>query len=190
LVTLNDLTKLTIMNKLFLVLSLAVFFISCGEGGTQKEISSNADKAVSEQKEIKNPELALADFDQKAAKWVNKEVKVKGIVDHVCKHGGKKLLLVNDDGDVHVESDSRFDDALVGDEITLTGIVKEFVVDEAYCLQKEEDFIQDHKEGKDNDKVYENKMKQIKSYRDSMKTAGVDHLSFYSLQYVSHQVKE
>jgi hypothetical protein len=178
------------MNKLFLVLSLAVFFISCGEGGTQKEISSNADKAVSEQKEIKNPELALADFDQKAAKWVNKEVKVKGIVDHVCKHGGKKLLLVNDDGDVHVESDSRFDDALVGDEITLTGIVKEFVVDEAYCLQKEEDFIQDHKEGKDNDKVYENKMKQIKSYRDSMKTAGVDHLSFYSLQYVSHQVKE
>ncbi len=39
----------------------------------------------------------------------------------MCKHGGKKLLLVNDKGDVHVESETRFDDALVGDEVTFKG---------------------------------------------------------------------
>jgi len=177
------------MRNIFLVFSFAFLLISCGEN-EKKEKNSKTDKVVSDQKEVKKPELALSDFNKNAGLWVNKEVKVEGIVDHVCKHGGKKLLLVDDAGDVHVESDSRFDDALVGDEITLTGIVKEFVVDESYCLQKEEDFIQDHKEGKDNDEVYANKMKQIKTYRDSMKAAGVDHLSFYSLQYVSHQVKE
>lgn len=177
------------MNKIFLVLSFAVLLFSCREENTSKK-SNNTDKTVIEQKKTIKPELALSDFDLKAGKWVNKKVKVKGIVDHVCKHGGKKLLLVNDDGDVHVESDTRFDEDLVGDEIILTGVVKEFVVDEAYCLQKEEDYIQNHKEGKDNDEVYANKMKQIKSYRDSMKTAGVDQLAFYSLQYVSHEVKE
>jgi hypothetical protein len=117
-------------------------------------------------------------------------VKVSGIVDHVCKHGGKKLLLVNDKADVHVESEERFDDALVGSEILVTGIVKEFRVDEAYCLQKEEDHQQSHKDGTDSDEMYAKKMEQITFFRDSMKAAKVDHLSFYSLDYISHKVEK
>ena len=97
---------------------------------------------------------------------------------------------MNDEGDVHVESKTRFDDALIGDVITLTGVVKEFKVDEAYCLQKEDDHLQNHKEGTDSDEVYNEKIKQIQVYRDSMKVAGVDHLSFYSLDYVSHQLNQ
>ena len=177
------------MKRIILLLGITVLIFSCGIND-KKESEVQAETKSVDNKIAEQPFLALSDFDSKAGELVNREVKVKGIVDHVCKHGGKKLLLVNDKGEVHVVSDKRFDDALVGDEITLTGVVKEFVVDEAYCLQKEEDFIRDHKEGKDDDKVYTSKMKQIKTYRDSMKTAGVDHLSFYSLDYVSHQIKE
>ncbi len=177
------------MKKGIIILSLLALFISCGE----KTKSENKDeiKTTEVTKKItEQPTLALVDFDTEAGKWVNKEVKVSGIVDHICKHGGKKLLLVNNDGDVHVESETRFDDKMVGDEVTLVGVVKEFKVDEAYCLQKEEDHLQNHKEGTDSDEVYAKKLEQIKIYRDSMKVAGVDHLSFYSLDYVSHLEKQ
>jgi len=177
------------MKKFLIILSVIALSISCADNA-KKENKAEVDNIEVTEKLTEKPVLALADFDGIAEKWVNKEVRVNGIVDHVCKHGGKKLLLVNDKGDVHVDSETRFDDALVGDEITLTGVVKEFKVDESYCLQKEEDHLQNHKEGTDSDEVYAQKMKQIKVYRDSMKVAGVDHLSFYSLDYVSHQIIE
>ena len=163
--------------------------ISCADSNKKDNITE-AENTEATENTTDIPVLTLADFDVSAANWVDKEVQVNGIVDHVCKHGGKKLFLVNDDGDVHVESEVRFDDGLVGDEITVTGIVQEFRVDEAYCLQKEEDHIQNHKEGTDSDEVYDKKIKQIQNYRDSMKVAGIDHLSFYSLNYVSHQVNQ
>lgn len=156
---------------------VAVLFISC-----------NPDQ--SKEKTTEAPVIALADFNTKAGEWVGKEVIVEGIVDHVCKHGGKKLFLVDDQGDVHVDGEKRFDDALMGNQIVVKGIVKEFRVDEAYCLQQEQDFIQKHKEGVDPDSVYTQKMEGITFYRDSMKTTGKDHLSFYSIDYISHEVKK
>lgn len=172
------------MKRIILFFVVITFSISCAKDvKTEKKTKVN-----NVEKKADKPILALANFNGEAAKWVDKEVQVKGIVDHVCKHGGKKLLLVSDEGDVHVVSETRFDDTLIGDEITLTGIVKEFKVDEAYCLQKEEDHLQTHKEGTDSDEIYAKKMEQLKIYRDSMKVAGVDHLSFYSLDYVSHQI--
>ncbi len=131
------------------------------------------------------PLLAIAEFDAKAGDFVNKEVKVKGIVDHVCKHGGKKLLLVTDEANVHVTSDSRFDEALIGSEIALKGVVVEERIDEAYCLKMEEDNIKSHSEGQTNDEQFEAKKNHIQQYRDQMKANNTDHISNYSLEYVS-----
>lgn len=168
-----------------MILCILALGISCSES-SKMDNNTEAENLEAVENTTGIPVLSLADFDVSAADWVDKEVQVVGIVDHVCKHGGKKLFLVNDDGEVHVESEERFDDEMVGDEIKVTGIVKEFKIDEAYCLQKEEDHIQNHKEGTDSDEVFNQKLKQIQHYRDSMKVAGVDHLSFYSLEYVSH----
>lgn len=165
------------MKKTALLISFIVLFVSC------KDTSKKQDKELAQ-----TPTIALADFDAKAGAFLNKEIQVKGIVDHVCKHGGKKLLLVNDEADVHVESETRFDDAMVGDEVTINGIVTEFRVDEAYLLKKEADHIQSHKEGTDNEEVYKQKMEKLQYFRDSMKVAKVDHLSYYSIDYLSHKV--
>ena len=165
------------MKKILVVISFLAIIFSCADASKKK------DKEITE-----NPQIALADFDTKAGEFIAKEVQVEGIVDHVCKHGGKKILLVNDDADIHIESESRFDDALVGSEITVTGIVTEFRVDEAYLLKKEEDHIQNHKEGTDSEDVYKEKMEHLQAYRDLMKEENTDHLSYYSLDYVSHEV--
>lgn len=172
------------MKKAFLFLSIIALFVSCGENPKKETTSKTTEKTAQTE-----PVLSLADFDSEAGQYVNQEIQVKGIVDHVCKHGGKKLFLVDDYGDVHIDGEKRFDDALIGSTVLVKGIVKEQRIDEAYCLQQEADFIQKHKEGIDSEDVYGQKMKHIQQYRDSMKSAGVDHLSFYSIDFVSLEVK-
>ena len=172
------------MKKLLIILSFFALLISCADGSKKKNSDAVNDTEVT----TEIPLLALGEFDEKASEFLDKEIQVKGIVDHICKHGGKKILLVDDNGDVHVESEERFDDALVGDEITLNGVVTEFRVDEAYILKKEEDHLQNHKEGTDSKEMYDKKMKQLTFYRDSMSLTKVDHLSYYSLDYISHKV--
>ena len=94
--------------------------------------------------------------------------------------------MVTDDGKVHVTSNERFEEALKGSEIALNGVVVEERIDEAYCLKMEEDNIKSHSEGKSNDEQFEAKKNHIQEYRDQMKANNTDHISNYSLEYVSH----
>lgn len=139
---------------------------------------------------IETPVLTLGEFDAKAGDFLSKEIKVQGIVDHICKHGGKKILLVTDEGDAHVFSEERFNEDLMGSEITVTGVVLEERIDEAYLLKMEEDNIKSHSEGESNDELFNSKKKHIKQYRDQMKADKKDHISNYSLQYISHEIVE
>ncbi len=176
--------KTKMMKKMVFIFTVITSLISCK---TETKKTENAPEA-SQEKVIETPSIALGEFDIKAGDFVGKEVKIQGIVDHVCKHSGKKLLVVTDEGDVHVTSDVRFEDTLKGNEISLVGVVLENKIDEAYCLKMEEDNIKSHSEGASNEEQFENKKKHIQQYRDKMKTEGIDYISEFSLQYVSHTI--
>ena len=164
-----------------LILSLvASMFLACSPNQSNQE-----EEVTTEVAEVSIPVIELARFDIDAGQYVDSEIAVSGIVDHVCKHSGKKLKLVTDGASVHVDSETRFDDALIGSEINLKGIVRELRIDEGYCLQMEEDNISSHKEGETNEEDFTHKQELIKSYRDSMAVAQVDHLSYYTLEFVS-----
>jgi hypothetical protein len=49
----------------------------------------------------------------------------------------------------------------------------------------EEDNIKSHSEGQTNDEMFEAKKKHIQDYRDQMKANNTDHISNYSLKFVS-----
>ncbi len=170
------------MKKFAIILVLVLAFTACKNDTQKVEDTAQQTGEVT----TETPLLAIADFDAKAGNFVSKEVKISGIVDHVCKHGGKKLLLATDDGKVHVTSDERFEEALKGSEIALNGVVVEERIDEAYCLKMEEDNIKSHSEGKSNDEQFEAKKQHVQEYRDQMKADKTDHISNYSLEYVSH----
>ena len=106
------------------------------------------------------------------------------------KNCGKKLFIVSDEGDASIFSEEPFDLALKGSEISVTGVVVEERIDEAYCLKMEEDNIKSHSEGQSNDDQFEAKKQHIQEYRDYMKANNTDHISNYSLQYVSHSELE
>ncbi len=173
------------MKKLILILGMSSLLLSCSNKNEQLDEANNALEA---EKAMTLPDLTIAEFNTKAGDFVSAEVRVKGIVDHVCKHGGKKILLVNDDGEIHVTPEERFPEELVGEEIYINGIVEEFRVDEGYCMQMDEDNIKSHKEGATDSELFESKKMSIQAYRDSMKVAGVDHLSYYSMVFVSYEI--
>jgi len=176
------------MIKRFLFLSAIVaLFASCGED-TNTNTTPNDTASVTISKNAEATEILMSDFDAKAANLVGKEVKVSGIVDHVCKHGGKKILLVDGDNSIHVFNDNRYDEALSGSKISVIGVVEEERVDSVYLAERLK-----HEEGSngdednDADKEHLAKMKEyIKTMQDSLKKEGVDHFSNYSLKYVSH----
>ena len=170
------------MKNLLLLLAISTFVFSCKTDVKKVEEV----KETTGIKTVETPVLALGEFDSKAGNFIAQEINVTGIVDHVCKHGGKKILLVTDLGDAHVFSEERFDEALMGSEITVTGVVLEERIDESYLLKMEEDNIKSHSEGKSNQEQFDNKKKHVQQYRDKMIADSVDHISNYSLQYVSH----
>jgi hypothetical protein len=172
------------MTRFFALIAAVALVMACNNKPADNEENESAQMAEAVATDI--PVLAVADFDAKAENFADKEVRVTGIVDHVCKHGGKKLLLVVDGASVHVVAqEERFDDALVGQQVSLNGIVREERIDESTCLQMEEDAIKNHSEGEADDEMLARKKQQIKFYRDSMATAGLDHLSYYSLEFIA-----
>jgi hypothetical protein len=172
------------MTRFFALIAAVALVMACNNKPADNE--ENASNQMAEVVTAEIPVLAVANFDAEAEKYNDQEVRVEGIVDHVCKHGGKKLLLVVDGASVHVVAqEERFDDALIGQQVSLNGIVREERIDESTCLQMEEDAIKNHSEGEGDDEMLARKKEQIKFYRDSMETAGLDHLSYYSLEFVS-----
>ncbi len=170
------------MKKIAFIFVLILVLTACKKDAQNAEITNQETIETA----AETPLLAISEFDTKAGEFVAKEVKVKGIVDHICKHGGKKLLLVTDEGKVHVTSDTRFEEELIGSEIALNGVVAEERIDEAYLLKIEEDNIKSHSEGQSSDEQFEAKKKHIQEYRDQMKSDNTDHISNYSLEYMSH----
>jgi len=167
------------MKKIIFLLAIIISIVSC-------KTETKKVKDLKDLKAIETPILAIGEFDTKAGEFVDKEIQIKGIVDHVCKHGGKKILMVTDEGNIHVTSDERFDEALKGNEIALTGVVVEERIDESDCLKMEEDIIKSHSEGQTNEEQMKAQQEHIKQYRDEMKSKNKAYVSNYSLKYVNH----
>jgi hypothetical protein len=168
------------MKKIFgFIAIIALLIVACNTNKEEK--TGNSDSTQLEKATV----YAVDDFDSIAGNFVDKEIQVKGIVDHVCREGGKRLFIVGDNGTLHVDGEEKFDEKLNGSKIIVTGIVREFRIDEAYCLQQEQDNIKNHSKGQDEKEIFEHKKKQIAEYRDEMKANNVDHLSFYTMGYKS-----
>jgi hypothetical protein len=171
------------MMKHFLILiAVAMFMASCGNENTDKDTKGDSTQIT----KVNIPTLTLAEFDKKAAEFVGKEIQIKSVCDHVCRHSGKKLFLVDGDYSLHVVSDTKFDEALSGSVVTVNGIVEEERIDSAFIAETLKHDIGSSGGGTKEDKLRIKESKEwAKMMTDSLKNAGVDHFSNYSLKFVS-----
>lgn len=151
-------------------------------------ISQNDSKQNTEKEKIST--IAVDDFQSKAENLVDKEIFITGTVDHVCKHGGKRLQLIGSKEDARLkieagENISKFNKEIEGDEIQVHGLVKELRIDEAYLNDWEAE-VKDHH--KPEDQEYKDDMKRIKNMREQVKNSEKGYLSFYSLDAIDFKV--
>ncbi len=196
---------------IFILIAVALIATSCsndGKSNTDKSKVDNTEKVKTVEPQNEEATIInLADFDTKAADYVGKKVKFKGIVDHVCTHGGQKLFVVDEGSDARIkvtpdDEIAAFNADLVGNKIMIEGIVEEQVVDEDYLREWEEEI----KAGSaDNDKKDEKhlggkveqggenadvsqEMEKVNNLRKMIKDSGTDHISFYSVVCSSYKV--
>jgi hypothetical protein len=174
------------LKKAILFPVLFIFLISCNQNSTN---NSNV-QATGPVK------LMVASFLKSAPELINKEVILEGTVSHICKHGGKRMFLVDGNDSVSVEIVTgpdiiKFDEALVGSRVRVNGILKEDRIDEKYLSEWENEIkkpqpnhdVGVHTGAKGHmDQSAQDKLDQIAAYRSELKSAGVDHLSFYSVE--------
>ncbi len=194
------------IKKLLLVLVLGASLVACNN-----EAKKEQKAATIQQEEMNNEILTVDQLENQIADLVGKTVTVEGDVDHVCKHGGTKMVILGDSADIHIkatdESGNFRADEVMDHRVVVNGIVDEFRVDEDFIAKKEaelEDLIANggDKEAKEEGEEHEEKgmfpdndtkhkkqvaglKKQIESLKNMLakaKEEGKDYLSFYSIK--------
>ncbi len=188
--------------KFWMIAIAAVILSACGSQ-TQKPENKVQEETVAEATPV---QITVEEFSDKAGDLVGQEVAVSGTVVHVCKHGGKRMFIMNEDQDVRIkitsgEGMAAFNTDMEGSDVAVKGIIEELRIDEDY-LQNWENELNAEKGGDSEHKIHtgeegheehegdvEHELEQISNYRDMLKESGKDHLSFYNIACIEYQVK-
>ncbi len=150
-------------------------------------------------------ELTVAEINANTGEYVEKTVSITGTVNHVCRHGGKRLFVMSDDASdrfkVEAGQVGSFDVALEGSKVRVVGVVKELKVDKAYldnwekevCAAEAENEAQKYtsdNEGEEhagNEQANNPTLQNINALRQELVTSEQTHLSFYHLEAISFE---
>ncbi|MEI6898912.1 MAG: OB-fold nucleic acid binding domain-containing protein [Bacteroidota bacterium] len=174
------------VKNLFYILISLIVFSSCNMGTKKADVDHSKDTI----------KMAVLTFDQKADSFVNRTVVIEGTVLHTCKHGGKRMFLVDGTDSIRVEitageNITKFDEALLGSKVRVWGKLMDDRIDAKYLNEWEAEVkkpVENHNVGvhtgakghEDMDK--QDKLDQIASLRNDLKNSGKDHLSFFSIE--------
>lgn len=184
------------------LLAALVTITSCGNSNKQSQ-PENAEQTASAALSIDN---LLADADS----LVDQKVTIEGVCTHTCKHGATKMFLMGSDDTktIRVEAGAlgSFDTKCINSIVTVTGILKEQRIDEAY-LQNWEARLKAQTEeshgetaaGCDSEKkargetanTPEARIAEFRAKMAERKAAvGKDYLSFYYMEASSYEIAE
>lgn len=136
------------MKKIFMGLMAlaAVALTSCGNGNSS---SASDDSASVFSKEELGKKMAVEDALAKAPQLVQSgdTIIVEGVVDHLCKHGGKKAFITGAQGSMlRCESTAamggKFDQNTLHKPIIVKGVLQEDRINEAVVKQMEEAYAE------------------------------------------------
>ena len=134
------------IKKVLGTIAIAGLLISCGNQ-TQKQ-----DTVTETEVQKVSVEQVLADMQN----FVEKEIAIEGMVNHVCAHGGKRMFIIGENPDAAIkitpnEEIGVFEKELEGNHVLVTGVLKELRIDEAYVANLEKEL----NEGSDNEAVHD-----------------------------------
>ena len=175
------------MTKNILFILLSIFTLSACNQRTKQSVADHSKDTI---------KMAVLTFDAKADSFINRTVVIDGTVLHTCKHGGKRMFIVDGTDSIRVEvtageNITKFDESLAGSRVRVWGILKEERIDAKYLNEWEAEVkkpVENHEAGVHTgakgheDQGIQEKLGQITALRDDLKKSGKDHLSFFSIE--------
>lgn len=172
---------------LFAVISIV--FVACNNATKSKtETAEKTEKSCCDNK------VSVDSFLIVAENFVGKEMIVFGTVDHVCKHGGKRVKMFSScpSKTIHAEAAEgmgQFKAEVEGSDICVTGIVAEHKMDLAYVEEYEtkikeamkteaEEVEMEHEKGADHHATLE----KINNWKEEINSNGKGYISTYYLE--------
>jgi len=124
---------------------------------------------------------------------VGKEVKVRGTVNHVCKHSGKKCFIMNDDGKLSLQimaggEITTFEKDLIGSEIEAVGVVKERRMPKDDIDNNEKAAHEKMHEGSESKEHCEAMLNNVKEMRAWMEKNNKDYFAIYYVDGIKYEV--
>lgn len=163
-------------------IAIMVFVMSCNGPKSQKIGQSSApEKMVME----------ISDFMKIAIDSLEKEVNIKGTVNHVCSHSGQRCFIVDPTGEQSVRVEAKgeinsFNKELVGMDITVTGTVRERRLSNRYIDERESKVKEeDAEEGGEHCSA---ELQNIQAMRDWMKENNKDYYSIIYLDGTKYEI--
>lgn len=195
--------KLQHLTLAIVLIAMTAIAASCGN----KKASSDATKEQTAHNSALEVDSLLANGET----LIGKEVTVKGICTHTCKHGAKKIFLMGSDDTqtLRVEAGDKigaFDTKCVNAMVSVTGILKEQRIDEAYLQNWEAELKADatekHGEGeagcstekKARGETANTDQDRINDFRtkiaERQAKSGKSYLSFYFVEASKYEIEQ
>jgi hypothetical protein len=176
------------MTKRLLPLLIVILFamVACNQGTQETATAPKNDTT----------RLAVLTFEKQADSCIDKPVIIEGTILHICKHGGKRMFLVDGTDSIRVEittgpNIAKFDETLMGSRVRVFGTLKEERIDAKYLNEWEAEIkkpegnhsVGVHTGAKGHeDQDAQDKLDQINAMREDLKNSGKDHLSNFSVE--------
>ena len=172
------------------ILAVCLAMVACNF--SKSETKSTNQQAVI--KPAKATTLSIDDLMKVAENKIGQEVQFKGVVNHVCAHSGKRCILKNETGDLSIRVEATgdlegFNKEIVGNDLVVTGIVREKRLDTDYINEYETKVKEKHK-GEEGGEHCSSEMANIKEMRDWMKANNKDYYAIYYIDGTKYEIVE
>lgn len=173
------------MKKLKPLIPVLLILVSCM---TQEQKSNeNANEKMIRAIEVN-------DFLEIAVDSLNKEIVVRGIVKHVCKHSGKRCFIMDTTGKktIRIEANGQirtFDKELEGMNIKVLGIVKEKRLKEEFLTNWEKKVKEKYKDIEEGGEHCSAEMENIEQMRNWMKKHKKNYYSIYFIDGKRYEIE-
>lgn len=176
------------MKKLIWVLPLTIMLFACNSKKDAKT-SEGSEKVVTSIEAMTIDKL-LAEAEGN----VGKEVFVKGMVNHTCKHSGRRCFLVNEDESLSIRVEAggditSFNQELIGNILIVKGILEEKRLTSEY-IDEFETKVKAQEDTEEGGEHCDAQMQNIKKMRAWMKEHAKEYYPIYFVAGQSYEVVE
>lgn len=169
------------IGNLIIALALLVFGIGCKQTASNKETIQEAQSGTIETITYQTVESLM----QQAESLSGKKVHVSGVIEHVCKHGGKRFKILSTDGstELKIELGKNFNAVganIIGNTAMVTGTLKPNKMD-AKMVKAWENKVKKNHAGEEDTDHFKQEIAEIRAIHKQIVSGEIPYYTMYSV---------